>query len=656
MTVSGMNEPKSLQQRKSGQTQLTVDEAFTHATDHFIAQRYTEADQICTAIIKTSHHHIPAVNLLGIIAQKLNRHDLAVVQFEKAISIDNKRADLFYNLAISLHALGRNQEAIEVMETALTNEPENKQIVDCLNGLKSNIATKGELLDSGQELFQKGVGFHQSGQVDEAIKLYRKALVVDPENTAALSKLAVALQSIGRLEEAVINYQKAVSLNTQYADVYSNLGVALQEQGRFHEAVASFHKALQINPDFAEVYANMGVVQLEQGRINEAVVSLNKAISLRPDYADAYTTLGAAQLKLDNHRDGVGSYQKAVAIRLNSGTNIDIADDYPGCNRFFIELTNRCNFHCTFCPSDIQVRAKGEMSLGLVEKLLKEIADKKLAKTINLHQMGEPTLHSQIGEVLQLAVKHGLKVDLVTNGSTLTSDKIDLLLNELWGNLIISLQTPNMESYKLRGSKMSWEKYIGGIKRAIDTWMNRYANSGQLKSQIQIRLMKTGNQPSNVDVLADKKSIIGQINFWCDLIKGIELRYGLQPYPRTPPERLEQDWFSRKDSHYSLHTGITLNFWSNFTFANTIIDENARLKYQNTAKFCYHPFTDVAILWDGICVPCCLDYDGQLKIGDANSESLETIILDTKATTLRKAFHGKGVIPDFCRKCQADLD
>ncbi|MBF0358326.1 MAG: SPASM domain-containing protein [Magnetococcales bacterium] len=98
-----------------------------------------------------------------------------------------------------------------------------------------------------------------------------------------------------------------------------------------------------------------------------------------------------------------------------------------------------------------------------------------------------------------------------------------------------------------------------------------------------------------------------------------------------------------------------MTFWSNFTFANTVIPENSKLSNLKSTKFCSHPFTDVSILWDGSCVPCCFDYDKQLIIGDANIDSIETIILNAKASSLRKAFLGGGSIPEYCQNCQADL-
>ncbi|MBF0368913.1 MAG: tetratricopeptide repeat protein [Magnetococcales bacterium] len=129
-----MKEEKS---SNNGQTQLTVDAAYAQAIDHFNAERYTESDKLCTAIIQVVPVHIDAINLLGVIAQKLDRYDLAVDQFQKAINIDNNRALLYYNLGASYYQLGRIEEAIKALNTALEREPGNSQIINFLNGIIS---------------------------------------------------------------------------------------------------------------------------------------------------------------------------------------------------------------------------------------------------------------------------------------------------------------------------------------------------------------------------------------------------------------------------------------------------------------------------------------------------------------------------------------
>jgi tetratricopeptide (TPR) repeat protein len=709
-----------------GQIKLTVDEAYKQALDHFNGSRYTEADQLCTAIMQAAPNHIDAINLLGVVAQKVNRHDLAIELFQRAINIDNSRALLYYNFGTSLYTLGRRDEAIRVLEISLEMEPGNSQIIDYLKGIKANVESTSEIStpqNKEQEFWQRGIACHRTGRISEAIHWYRKTLEINPNNTVALTNMGAALQTTGKMEEAVHSYQKAISIKPDlaevhsnlgnilkeqgklkeavhsyqkainikpnlaeahynlgialqrqkklkeavhsyqkaitikpdYADAHSNLGNILKEQGKLKEAITSYQKAITIKPDYADAHSNIGIALKEQGKLDEAVASYQKAIIIKPDYADAHSNLGNALEEQDKLKEAATSYQKATSLRLNHDASKAVPVDFPGINSVFIELTNRCNFHCSFCPSDDQTRTIGEMPLSLVKKIFHEISSRKLTHTVNLHHMGEPTLFRHLREVLQLAAQYGLKVDLVTNGSTLKKGKIELLLNELSGILSLSLQTPTMDSFKLRGTKMLWDDYITSIKDLITTYVSRVAKGGSLQCTVSIRLMKTDSKWANVDVLSEKESVVSQINYWSDFIGSIEHQEGVTPYPRKQPNLLLDEWFAKRNSTYILHPGIKLVFWSNFTFANTVINEDAQLKCLDNTKFCFHPFSEISILWDGRCVPCCLDYDGQLDVGNANIDSLESILMGEKASQLRKAFLGDGSLPKYCQKCQSEI-
>ena len=298
---------------QTAQPRLTVAAAYSQAIDNFNAARYTEADKLCTAITQAVPNHIDAINLLGIIAQKLNRHDLAVEQFQRAIEIDSNRALLYFNLGTSLYPLGRREEAIKSLRIALKKEPGNSQIADYLNVVLQTGVNSAQ--HNAEETLQRGISFHQSGQMEEAIRWYRKTLAIQPEDPAALSNIGSALHSTGKLDEAAACYQKAIAIKPDFAEAYSNLGNTFKEQGKLDEAVTNYQKAISIKPDYTEAHSNLGNALQEQGKLDEAVTSCQKAISINPDYAEAYSNLGNAlqrQKKLD---EAVASYQKAISIK-----------------------------------------------------------------------------------------------------------------------------------------------------------------------------------------------------------------------------------------------------------------------------------------------------------------------------------------------------
>jgi tetratricopeptide (TPR) repeat protein len=128
-----MNNPNKTE--GNTQPQLTIDEMYSVAVDHANSDRYKEAEELCTAIVQQVPNHITAINLLGTIGHKLNRHEFAAKWFQRGINIDSKNAESYYNLGISLNELGRSEEAIHVLEIALRKEPNNGHFASYLNGI-----------------------------------------------------------------------------------------------------------------------------------------------------------------------------------------------------------------------------------------------------------------------------------------------------------------------------------------------------------------------------------------------------------------------------------------------------------------------------------------------------------------------------------------
>ncbi len=120
---------------------VTIKDAYKQAVDHINAGRFTEADRLCTQILKSVPNHVDTINLLGVIAKKINRHDLAVEQLQRAIAIDPKRSDLYFNLGTSLYQLGRGAEAVAALKSALQYDPDNIRLADDLQKIIRDVET-----------------------------------------------------------------------------------------------------------------------------------------------------------------------------------------------------------------------------------------------------------------------------------------------------------------------------------------------------------------------------------------------------------------------------------------------------------------------------------------------------------------------------------
>jgi Tfp pilus assembly protein PilF len=156
---------------------------------------------------------------------------------------------------------------------------------------------------------------------ENAVRLYDRAIAVDPLQAEAYYKRGNALKSLGRLDAAISSYAQAIERKPDYAYAYCNRGVVQQALGLTADALASYDKAITLEPSDALAHYNRGLVLQDLSRWEEALDSYDRAISLNPEYADAQYNRSLALLFRGDFERGWRSYEWRwrVAVRLGIG-------------------------------------------------------------------------------------------------------------------------------------------------------------------------------------------------------------------------------------------------------------------------------------------------------------------------------------------------
>jgi tetratricopeptide (TPR) repeat protein len=166
-----------------------------------------------------------------------------------------------------------------------------------------------------QELFTDALRHHQAGRLNDAERLYRQVLAVDPRHADSLHLLGVIAHQIGRHDLAVELISKAIAINAKDASYHSNLGLAHEAQGKLDEAVACYRQALVLKPVFAEAHNNLGIALRKQGRLNEAIACFRRALDLKPNYAEAHGHMGFALQGQGRLDEAVACYRQALVLK-----------------------------------------------------------------------------------------------------------------------------------------------------------------------------------------------------------------------------------------------------------------------------------------------------------------------------------------------------
>ncbi len=162
---------------------------------------------------------------------------------------------------------------------------------------------------------RKAVLAYQRGRREEAISLFRRAIVLDPNSRVADPHLGRLLERRGDWAGAAICYRRAVRLAPHDPWNHLRLGNALLQEGATAEALASYASAIAIRPDLAEAHTNSGEALRRLGRVSEAVAASERALALNPALAEAQNNLGNALREAGELDTAVLHYQAALLLK-----------------------------------------------------------------------------------------------------------------------------------------------------------------------------------------------------------------------------------------------------------------------------------------------------------------------------------------------------
>jgi tetratricopeptide (TPR) repeat protein len=187
-------------------------------------------------------------------AFKDNNSELALTMFDKAINADSKELKAYTGKFGIFTRAGRPVEALEVLDYAIEANPENAKNIDELRQpfIKYIIdINMGKAV--AVEYCKKGmIQLTQYQQPKEAIKMFNKALEIDPQFIVAYVSISEDLVKIGDIVEAIQMADKALEIDAQYARAYYTKSIGLKMLGKYDEAQMMLDKACEIDPELAK--------------------------------------------------------------------------------------------------------------------------------------------------------------------------------------------------------------------------------------------------------------------------------------------------------------------------------------------------------------------------------------------------------------------
>ena len=264
----------------------------------------------------------------------------------------------------------------------------------------------------------------------------------------------------------------------------------------------------------------------------------------------------------------------------------------------YLEITNVCNLSCSFCPGTRrEPRFLSGEEFRVLSGRLRPYTD-----YLYFHLMGEPLLHPALGTLLDLAGEQGFRVILTSNGTLLPEKGEVLLASGAVHKVNLSLQSFAAN----KGGTLT--DYVG----ACAAFAKEAGARGKL---CVLRLWNRGGLDG----------LNGEIQ---DALRGV--------FPAP--------WTESRGS-LRLADRVWLEPGDRFDWPDAALPELGE------RCFCYGLRDQVGVLCDGTVVPCCLDHEGEIALGNLFDQELDEILNSPRARAIYEGFSQRKAVEPLCRRC-----
>lgn len=316
-------------------------------------------------------------------------------------------------------------------------------------------------------------------------------------------------------------------------------------------------------------------------------------------------------------------------------------------DRCYIEITNTCNLNCDFCPK--HHRRKRQLSAGEFNLLTDRVRGK--VSFLYFHLMGEPLLHPLLPQFIRTANEKGFKTVLTSNGTLL--HRCLPLLEALPHKIQLSLHSHESNA---RGE-------LAGYMQEVMQFSVLAAEKGTC---MVLRLWNQGGRDKeNEEVMRLIEQYVPKP--WKERPDGFRLSDHLYlefdrkfEWP-TAGEKSEENLKdeSEKESGDESEKNLKNESEENLKDESEKESENGlgekSSKKEKKQLFCKALIKQIGVLSDGSLVPCCLDHDGDVVLGNLLHQSLEEILASPRAQALVEGFKHHTASEKLCQNCESAL-
>jgi choline-sulfatase len=153
----------------------------------------------------------------------------------------------------------------------------------------------------------------QTGSLQAAIAIYRRAVAKWAEDPVLFHELAVTARQAGLAEEALRAETAALALDPSLPSAHNGIGLLMTDAGRHADAAAAFERATRDDPTNAEYWVNLGNARRAAGNTKAAADAYRRASDIEPSSADAANGLGVLLVQQQRAAEAIPLFERALA-------------------------------------------------------------------------------------------------------------------------------------------------------------------------------------------------------------------------------------------------------------------------------------------------------------------------------------------------------
>lgn len=278
--------------------------------------------------------------------------------------------------------------------------------------------------------------------------------------------------------------------------------------------------------------------------------------------------------------------------------------------KVYIEVTSVCNLACSFCPQTERKAnfMKPEAFSGILDQLQPH------THHIYLHVKGEPLLHPKIGELLDISHAKGFKVNITTNGTLIRKAGPKILGKPALRQMNFSLHS--FDGHEGSEDREGYLREILAFVRAPES--QKVIFSFRLWNLTQDNVTNAQRQRNRETLAVLEEAFDLDFRIEEKVTPGSGVRIASNVY-------LNQDYEFR---------------WPSLS-----------APADDGKGFCHGLRTQAGVLVDGTVVPCCLDGEGVINLGNVHETPFSDIVEGERANKLFDGFSRREAVEELCRRC-----